>query len=232
MEERDTDSILKCHKCIRVIWKDAKAGLPDIQKTREESCSKAFYVSQGNRRQWLRDVCFFDKEVLFTDLSDPEVVLTELQGIVRKGRMALNRAERYQADEGGVLTPDFIRMTNQVFTHAKTLYLLEKGIVAGPGGNLTNARQIAPPSGQGGGKDFREQLLGAIFNAEDGYEDSPTTTTTKATVQQGDRSVTVEKTVVAAPSPAAAGGGLGGAGGKGAAAPADVVDVDFEEPEA
>lgn len=229
--ENQTEAITKCHRCIKVIWADAKAGKPDIQRTRQESCSKAFYVSQGDKRQWMRDVCFWEKEVLFTDLSDPDVVMRELEGVARKTGIAFSKASRYQADEGGVLTPDFIRMSNQYHSQLKTLYLLQRGVVAGPGGNLTNARQIAPPSS--GGAKAKEDLLSALFGADDGYEE--VRSTTKATVTQGDKSVTVEKQSVArpaAPSGTGAGSSSGGGGVQGQGVPMDADFVEHEEPDA
>ena len=171
LEEKNNDKILKCHRCMRTIWKDAKEQIPDIEKTRMVSCAKAFWRSNGDKRKWMRDLCWFDIQTYSIDYRNTGTVLDELIGIVRDERLRLDQTRRYMADEGGLLTPDYIRMMQQHFGHLKDVYLLQNGIQTGPFGNLKNVPNLpAKPDGPlNGGQ--KKSLLEAIFNSDDGIEE-------------------------------------------------------------
>ncbi len=171
-EEKSNDKILKCHRCMRTIWKDAKEQIPDVEKTRLISCPKAFWRSNGDKKRWMRDLCWYDIQTYSIDYNDSTTVFQELIGIVRDERLRLDQTRRYMADEGGLLTPDYIRMMQQHFGHLETLYKLQNGVVTGPFGNLRNAPSLAPAGSESKlGEPGKKSLLEALFTADDGMEE-------------------------------------------------------------
>ncbi len=168
LQEFDADTVLKCHKCMRVIWKDVKLLIPDIEATRQRNCEKAFYKSQGKKARFLQDLCWYNQADLNDDLEDPDVVLTKMADLVKAEWLMFRQARRLMSDEGGILTPDFIRMGSQTFGHMETLHRIATGAPTGPMKNLKGQPQQAPGQGRKA-EDARARFLEAILGSGSGH---------------------------------------------------------------
>jgi len=116
MADKGEMGAVRCHRCPLAKWKKGADGKPslDLEGSRI-NCPKAFWNSDGEQRNWGRDYCWWDREMVLLNFDQPQELFMSMVRAVEAGDRLMERVERLMAANGGQPSSDWFRLREQQF---------------------------------------------------------------------------------------------------------------------
>lgn len=116
MADKEGMGAVRCHRCPLAKWKKGGDGKPslDLEGSRA-NCPKAFWNSDGEQRNWGRDYCWWDREMVALNFDQPQELFMSMVRAVEAGDRLMERVERLMAANGGQPSSDWFRLREQQF---------------------------------------------------------------------------------------------------------------------